>query len=162
MLLFLPDSAYSPVHCVCWRAEVWGMFGRCWKEKMLGSHLRAVADALSLGLCSTIAVKPQGPRSFSWSLRIKHSAKDCQTPSCHGENRLRSCDTVYQQERGTKKHFALTFRTNVFIQQFLVSYLHLSMFLNVSYLLTIHEQHLALREACYSIFHVPTCLQCLG
>lgn len=150
MLLFLPDSAYSAVHCVCRRAAVWGMFGRCWREKMLGSHLRAVADARSLGLCSTIAVKPRGPRFFSWSPRIKHSAHDCQNPSRHGEGEHteRLCYSLLARKKD-KKHFALTLRTNVFTQHFLVSYLHLSTLRNVSYLLTIHEQRWALREACY-------------
>lgn len=121
MLLFLPDSAYSSVHCVCRRAQVWGMFGRCWKEKMLGSHLRALADSRSLGVCSTIAVKPRGPRFFSWSLRITHSTQDCQNLFCHGggKNRLKGCDTVYWQDGETKSHFTLTFRSNVFTQQFL-------------------------------------------
>lgn len=55
MLLFLPDSACSPVHCVCRRAEVWG------RRKMLGSDLKVVAEAHSLGLGSAVAVKPRGP-----------------------------------------------------------------------------------------------------
>lgn len=91
---------------------------------------------------------PEAPCFFSCSLWIKHSAQDCQNPSCHGEgNRLRGCYIVYQQERGTKRHFALTFRTILFTQQFLIW--RLGMFMNVSYLLTIREQHRALWEACY-------------
>lgn len=114
MLLFLPDSACSPAHCVCRHAEVWWMFGQCWKEKMLDSHLRAVADARSPGLCGAVAVKPRGPRFFSRSLRIKHLAQDCQNPSCHGgKSRLRGCAAVYWWERETKAHFALIWRTSV-------------------------------------------------
>lgn len=152
MLLFLADSAYSPVHCVCLRAEVWGMFGRCWREKMLGSHLR--------GWCS-----------LPWA--VQHHR--CQTPGPSllllepadqtlgtGLSKPISSWREEQTERlwysllarnGDKKHFALTLRTNVFTQQILVSYLHLSMFMNVSYLLTIHEQHRALREARYRTTH---------
>lgn len=128
------------------------MFGRCWKEKMLGSHLRAVADAQSLGVCSTIAVKPRGPRFFSWSLWIKHPAQDCQNPFCHGGKKT-DWKAVIQftgKKERQKSHFALTFRTNVFTQQFLVSYFHRSMFTNVSYFLTIHELHSGLWEACCS------------
>lgn len=118
------------------------------RRKMLGSDLKVVAEARSLGLGSAVAVA--APRFFSCSLWIKRSAQDCQNPSCHGEgNRLRGCYTVYKQERGTKRHFALTSRTIVFTQQFLVSYLCLGMFMSVSYLQTICEQHRAHREACY-------------
>lgn len=139
-LLFLPDSAYSPVHCICRRAKVWGTFGRFWKEEMRRSHLRVLADVWSLGLCSAGAVKPRGLCLFCWSLWNKHSVRDCQNSSCHGEkSRLRGCDRVYWWESRTKHHRALTFRTHVFTSLLLVLHLHCSRLMNVSYLLTTHK-----------------------
>lgn len=81
---------------------------------------------------------PGALASSSRAYRSNTQAQDCQNPSCQGEkSTLSGCDTVYWWKRKTKNDFALTFWTNVFSQQLLVTYLHLSMFRNVSYLLTI-------------------------
>lgn len=97
MLLFLPDERMQLLRAVFAGVPRSGeRLADVGEKKMLGSHLRAVADAWSLGLCSTIAVKPLGPHFFFRSPRIKPSAQDCQNPSRHGEKITpRGCDPVH-------------------------------------------------------------------
>lgn len=114
---------------------------KCWagvRRKTPGSFLRAAADAQSLGLLNTAAAKPRGPL-----LRLLEPTDQTlkrRTVKTHlvRERRARWVAVIVSWwKRKTKNDFALTFWTNVFSQQLLVTYLHLSMFRNVSYLLTI-------------------------
>lgn len=113
---------------------------KCWvgvRRKTPGSFLRAAADAQSLGLLNT-AAKPRGPL-----LRLLEPTDQTlkrRTVKTHlvRERRARWVAVIVSWwKRKTKNDFALTFWTNVFSQQLLVTYLHLSMFRNASYLLTI-------------------------
>lgn len=114
---------------------------KCWvgvRRKTPGSFLRAAADAQSLGLLNTAAAKPRGPL-----LRLLEPTDQTlkrRTVKTHlvRERRARWVAVIVSWwKRKTKNDFALTFWTNVFSQQLLVTYLHLSMFRNASYLLTI-------------------------
>lgn len=114
---------------------------KCWagvRRKTPGSFLRAAADAQSLGLLNTAAAKPRGPL-----LRLLEPTDQTlkrRTVKTHlvRERRARWVAVIVSWwKRKTKNDFALTFWTNVFSQQLLVAYLHLSMFRNASYLLTI-------------------------
>lgn len=114
---------------------------KCWagvRRKTPGSFLRAAADAQSLGLLNTAAAKPRGPL-----LRLLEPTDQTlkrRTVKTHLVRERRACWVaviVSWWKRKTKNDFALTFWTNVFSQQLLVTYLHLSMFRNASYLLTI-------------------------
>lgn len=108
------------------------------RRKTPGSFLRAAADAQSLGLLNTAAAKPRGPL-----LRLLEPTDQTlkrRTVKTHlvRERRARWVAVIVSWwKRKTKNDFALTFWTNVFSQQLLVTYLHLSMFRNASYLLTI-------------------------
>ncbi len=123
-LLFLPDRAHNPMqHCVCRRAHVWGMFGQCWKKKMLCSHLRAVVvpRALQHRRCQSprpllLLLKPEDQTLGTGLSKRISSWREDQTERLWCSFLARNRD---------KKHFALTFRTSVFTLQFLVSYLHL-------------------------------------
>lgn len=114
---------------------------KCWagvRRKTPGSFLRAAADAQSLGLLNTAAAKPRGPL-----LRLLEPTDQTlkrRTVKTHlvRERRARWVAVIVSWwKRKTKNDFALTFWTNVFSQQLLVTYLHFSMFRNASYLLTI-------------------------
>lgn len=114
---------------------------KCWagvRRKTPGSFLRAAADAQSLGLLNTAAAKPRGPL-----LRLLEPTDQTlkrRTVKTHLVRERRAhwvAVIVSWWKRKTKNDFALTFWTNVFSQQLLVTYLHLSMFRNASYLLTI-------------------------
>lgn len=146
-------------HCVCRRAHVWGMFGQCWKKKMLGSHLRAVVvpRALQHHRCQTpgpllLLLKPKDQTLGTGLSKRISSWREDQTERLWCSFLARNRD---------KKHFALTFRTSVFTLQFLVYYLHLGM--NLYVLLTVlkHEQHWACWDACCNIFHDPTSILCM-
>lgn len=114
---------------------------KCWagvRRKTPGSFLRAAADAQSLGLLNTAAAKPCGP--LLRLLEPTDQTLKCRTVKTHlvRERRARWVAVIVSWwKRKTKNDFALTFWTNVFSQQLLVTYLHLSMFRNASYLLTI-------------------------
>lgn len=114
---------------------------KCWagvRRKTPGSFLRAAADAQSLGLLNTAAAKPRGP--LLRLLEPTDQTLKCRTVKTHlvRERRARWVAVIVSWwKRKTKNDFALTFWTNVFSQQLLVTYLHLSMFRNASYLLTI-------------------------
>lgn len=148
MLLFLPDSICSSTHCVVDMPRSGECLANVGRRKC--SHLRAVADARSPGLCSTVAVKPWGPCFFSRSPRIKHLAQDCQNPSCHGgKSRLRGCAAVYWWERETKKAVCFDLKYQCF---------PLSRFSCLACVATClwmcptywpYEEHSVLREACY-------------
>lgn len=114
---------------------------KCWvgvRRKTPGLFLRAAADAQSLGLLNTAAAKPRGP--LLRLLEPTDQTLKCRTVKTHlvRERRARWVAVIVSWwKRKTKNDFALTFWTNVFSQQLLVTYLHLSMFRNASYLLTI-------------------------
>lgn len=125
---------------------VWGTLGRCWEKKNArltseSSGWRLVPWARQHHCCQTpgpslLLLEPPGsnPRHRTVKTHLVMERRS------HWEAVIQ-----FTSKKGGQKG-TLTFRTNVFTQQFT---LHLSMFINVSYLLTIHEQHWALREACY-------------
>lgn len=87
---------HSPVHCVCQRAEVWGPFGRCWKEKMPGSHLRAAA--LTLGPLGSAAPLLSNPGALASS------------PGAPGSNtRHRTVEAHLVTERRSRREAVIQF-----------------------------------------------------
>lgn len=142
---------------VCGRSEVRGSF---WEKKTLCSHLKAVADARSPGLCSAFFCL-----SNPEALASSHGAPPDQTPSAGLSNpvassgrekiTLRGRDPVYQPRDGTKRHFCFDQRVRSAVYRLV---LHLSVILNASYLLITRERRASAAGSSlqHNVCRVPT------
>lgn len=164
MLVFLPDSACRPVHCVCWRLEVWGMFGRCWKEKMCRFTYESggwcsVPWALWHRCCQTpgLALLPSEPTDQTFSTGLSKAI------SSRGEQQTeRRCDSS-PSGKGDKKALCFDVKDQSVHSGFFCVFLA-PQSVYECVLLTDHTRG-ALSEGGSlqnNIFRVPTCSQRFG
>lgn len=137
--------------CVCGSFEVRGSF---WEQKTLCSHLKVVADVRSPGLCSAF-VFCQTPRPSlllpkPLPLRIKPHRL-----SGAGEDHTEGPRSSLPAERRDKRHFCFDQRVRSAVYCLV---LHLSMILNVSYLLITPERRASAVGSSlqHNVYRVPT------
>lgn len=180
------SRALVPWPCLEWLEWIWATREARWNALVLPWHwiqprglclsacrgvgnvgpLSGGENARLMSVSRWLMLGPSGSAALSLS---NPGALASSPGACVSNTRHRTVKTDLVMERGAvwvtviqfrrenqKSTCALTFRTNVFSQQFLLSYLHLSLFINVSYLLTIKTALSVAFSLQHSIFHSPS------